>query len=187
SESPIQRAAFEGDRRGQVQQIQHETTGDSPYATEPLFPQTTPGGVSNQETAQRIAEAVQSTGLNNYDLEIRFADGVCTLRGAVDNKAQAISATEAAAKVSGVKTVLNQLTVKGHPVSVAPRGSGPTEPVASYQPYPSAQAASIAYQQQMQQQMARGGQAQSPVRTVSATGQPQMAPPQGYGPPPGYG
>ena len=106
---------------------------------------------SNQETAQRIAEAVQAAGLQNYDLEIRFVDGTCTLRGGVDNRSQAVDAATAAAKVPGVTTVLNQMTVKGQAVSVAPGGPSATEPVAMYRPYPDAQAAQLAYQQRMQQ------------------------------------
>ena len=200
SESPIQQAAFEGDRRGPVQQIQYEEAagselGDSfAYASEDLFSGPSPEAVvgggpgSNQMTAQRIAEAVQAAGLQNFDLEIRFADGTCTLRGGVDNRGQAIAAAEAAAKVSGVKTVLNQMTVKGRPVSVSPSGGGAPAATAQFQPYPDARTAQAAYQQRMQggPQMAQQpyGQGVRPVSgAMPGAGMPPGAmPPGGPGP-----
>lgn len=193
SESPIQQAAFEGDRRGPVQQIQYEAAGSTlgdqyAVASEPVLDSGSglPEGAimgGNQETAQRIAEAVQGTGLQNYDLEIRFTDGTCTLRGGVDTPSQAISAAEAAAKVPGVKTVLNQMTVQGRPVSIAQ--SGRTEPIAMYRPFPSAEAAQLAYQQQMQGGQLAQGQPYGGVQPVSGAmpggpGMPMGGP--GYGP-----
>jgi hypothetical protein len=196
SDSGVQQAAFEGDRRGPVQQIQYETPGSTlgdsfAYASEDLIAGgqgaegLPPGAVlGNQETAQRIAEAVQAVGLQNYDLEIRFSNGACTLRGGVDDSSQAVAAAEAAAKVPGVKTVLNQMTVNGRPVSVAnPAAAGPQM---TYQPYPTAQAAQLAYQQRMQggPQMAQSGQYPA-VRPVSNTT--AMPPGSPYGPMPGGG
>ncbi|MCA9053478.1 MAG: BON domain-containing protein, partial [Planctomycetaceae bacterium] len=205
ADSPIQQAGFEGERRGPVQQVQYEAAGSElgdsyAYASEQLFggePTAMPAGGdygSNQMTAQKIAEAVQSAGLQNFDLEIRFAEGTCTLRGGVDNRGQAIAAAEAAAKVPGVKTVLNQMTVKGRPVSVAVPGSGGAadQAVASFQPYPSAQAAQMAYQQRMQggPQIA-GQQYGGNVQPVSGVapgpyGMPPGGPGQMMGAPGGY-
>ena len=188
SDSGIQQAGFEGDRRGPVQQIQYEAAGSTlgdqyAYASEPVLESGAglPEGAiigGNQETAQKIAEAVQGTGLQNYDLEIRYADGTCTLRGGVDTPSQAISAAEAAAKVQGVKTVLNQMTVQGRPVSIAQRSSA-TEPLAMYRPYPNPQAAQLAYQQQMQQggQLAQGGYPGGVQPVSGAMGGPPGMPP----------
>ncbi|MFV0446685.1 MAG: BON domain-containing protein [Planctomycetaceae bacterium] len=193
TESPIQRAGFEGHRGGPVQQVQYEATGPQAgdsyaYASEELF-QGAPaagGGFDNQQTAQQIAEAVQAAGLQNYDLEIRYVDGTCTLLGGVDAKAQAVAAAEAASRVPGVKTVLNQMTVNGRPVSVVPHGDA-KEPVAMYQPYRSAQEAQLAYQRQMQaQQMAQAGP-QGGVQTVGGQMPPQYGGPGGPNVPPGYG
>lgn len=201
SSSPVQQAGFEGDgRRPKVQQIQYAEGdfGGGGFGPEPLFsspgyPATTPAGASNQETAQQVATAVQEAGLQNYDLEIRFVDGTCTLRGAVDNRNQAVAASQAAARVPGVKKVVNQMTVRGNPVSVASPESAPGEPVAMYRPYPSAQAAQLAWQQQNGQgQMAGGGYPnphQGGVRPVSGMqpGGPSTVStvPPGYAPP-GY-
>jgi osmotically-inducible protein OsmY len=171
SDSPIQQAAFEGSPFGGIQQVEFDTpaAGTTSPTEEQLFgggtlpsqsfPTTTPEAypqagttiTENQYMAQRIAEAIQASGLSNYDLEVRFADGTCTLRGAVDDRSQAIDANEAAAKVPGVATVINQLTVRGRAVSVTNRGTG-AEPLAQFSPYPSPQAAQLAWQQQMQQQ-----------------------------------
>lgn len=195
SSSPVQQAGFEGDgRRPKVQPLQYSVpegdyAGAFPSsAADSLFPSAAgayPAAISNQEVAQQIATAVQAAGLQNYDLEIRFADGTCTLRGAVDNRSQAIAASEAAAKVPGVKTVVNQMTVKGRPVSVASRDPSTAPPAAAYQPYPSAEAAQLAWQQRQQGGAANGGQGYpGPVRPVSAMqgGTPSTVPP-GYAPP----
>ncbi|MEZ6064487.1 MAG: BON domain-containing protein [Planctomycetaceae bacterium] len=181
--SPIQQAGFQGQRDGRIQQVEFEQGTAAPALEEQLFggdsfpsqsfPETTPeasfsGGSSaadNQYTAQRIAEAVQSSGLENYDLEVRYADGTCTLRGGVDNSQQAIAACESAARVQGVQRVVNQLTVRGRPVSVAPRG-GDSNPQAQFSPYGSAQAAQMAWAQQ--QGYGQQPQAGSPVQTVAA-------------------
>jgi osmotically-inducible protein OsmY len=205
SNSGVQQASFEGDRRAPVQQIQYETPGSTlndSYASvsEELFGASgstdsgmslPPGAVlSNQDTAQQIAQAVQAAGLQNYDLEIRFSDGACTLRGGVDNGGQALAAAEAAAKVPGVKQVLNQMTVNGRPVSVA--ATSPTEPVAmNYRPYASPQAAQMAYQQRMQgvqggPQFAQAGP-QGNVSQVSGMAMGPGGPPYMQGSvPPGY-
>jgi hypothetical protein len=132
--------------------------------------------------------------LENYDLEVRFKDGTASLSGAVDSRSQLVAACEAAAKVPGVKTVVNRLTVKGRPVSAASR-NGQADPatMAQFQPYASAQSAQMAWAGQGQAnpygggpQLAQGGQ--PPIRTASAEdanghGHPHAHP---HGPYPGY-
>ena len=70
-----------------------------------------PAGESNQAVVQRIAAAVQASGLSGYDMEIRFKDGACTLDGEVADSGQIAAAVAAAKGVNGVGMVANNLTV----------------------------------------------------------------------------
>jgi len=53
----------------------------------------------------------QDSGLSSKQISVQSADGVVTLSGAVDNDAQREAASKQAASVTGVKQVLNNLTV----------------------------------------------------------------------------
>ena len=84
--------------------------------------------VSNQAVAQQIAIAVQQTGLQGYDMEIRYKDGACTLAGQVANEKQIAAAVAAARNVAGVDQVNNDLTVgqaAAAPVRTAAAPAGP--------------------------------------------------------------
>ncbi len=190
--SPVQQAGFNPQGQQGVQQVDYTPSADPFGRTQPQLDSSS--AADNQIVAQQIAEAVTATGLQNYELEIRFKDGQCTLIGSVDNQSQAIAANEAAASVPGVKSVVNRLTVGGRPVSVADQqaGRGPQQ-MAQFQPYPNPQAAQMVYAGQ-QGMASRGPQAagQPPVRMVSAeNGEagPGYPPGYPYGPgayPPGY-
>ena len=123
--APVQRAVAQNQNRGQVSRISHETAAP----------------MNNQAVAQNIAESLTSAGLNGYDIEIRYMNGVASLIGAVDAPEQAMLAHRAAASVPGVNEVLNRLTVNGKPVAMpsAPRGGMPPQgamPVAYQQGAP---------------------------------------------------
>jgi len=53
----------------------------------------------------------QDSGLSSKQLQVQSSDGVVTLSGTVDNSAQRDAAGRQAATVSGVKTVVNNLTI----------------------------------------------------------------------------
>lgn len=73
---------------------------------------------SNQEVAQNIAEALASSGLSGYDIEVRFKSGIVSLIGNVEDKEQVARAQQAAESVPGVNQVINKLTAKGQPVAI---------------------------------------------------------------------
>lgn len=77
---------------------------------------------SNQEVAQNIATALSSTGLNRYDIEVRYKNGIASLIGNVDDPSQAMMAQQAAYSVDGVGQVINELRVKGQPAPQMPPG-----------------------------------------------------------------
>ena len=90
-------------------------------------PAAAPAGPSNQQVAQGIADQLAEAGLNGYDIEIRFKNGVCSLIGDVSNPAEAQRAQQAAESVNGVQQVLNRLSVGGQaaaPMSAPPQQYG---------------------------------------------------------------
>jgi hypothetical protein len=66
---------------------------------------------SNQETAERIKQALLQARLGGNDINIDYANGVATLTGAVNTPDQKHAAQSAAGKVPGVKRVENKLAV----------------------------------------------------------------------------
>jgi osmotically-inducible protein OsmY len=111
--SPIQHATgTRGPDRPQVQRINHEAQ-----------PEAAP--LSNQQVAQSIADQLTSAGLNGYDIEIRYKNGVASLIGSVDAKEQAMLAQRATMSVPGVSQVLNRLTVNGQAVNIPPTAGAP--------------------------------------------------------------
>jgi osmotically-inducible protein OsmY len=87
-------------------------------------PAPAPAQKSNQETAQQIAQAVQSCGVDCEMMTVRFKDGVCTLEGSVGTAAERQALHRAAAAVPGVRQMNNRLTV-AQPVA---RVSAPANP-----------------------------------------------------------
>jgi osmotically-inducible protein OsmY len=67
----------------------------------------------NQQTAQRVADALERVGLTGYEIEIRFEDGIATLAGEVATAEQLQVARIAASTVQGVSEVRNRLQVTG--------------------------------------------------------------------------
>jgi osmotically-inducible protein OsmY len=104
--SQVARAGYEGGPRQQVQQVSHEAPA-----------------LDNQSVAQSIADALSSSGLSGYDIEVRFSNGVATLAGKVDSPAAAERAHQACQGVPGVQQVNNRLTVNGLP-AVPPQQPG---------------------------------------------------------------
>jgi hypothetical protein len=90
----------------------------------------------NQMTAQQIAGALSGAGLNGYDIEIQYQNGMASLLGSVATPEQRMWVTKVASQVPGVQAVDNRLALSGNPYSsaktlVQPQGS----PVASHAVY----------------------------------------------------
>lgn len=92
---PVRSAGFEGQMNPAVSQTQ--------YAPQQ--------GPSNQEVAQGIARALSSAGLQGYDVDIRFQDGTASLIGKVATPQQRAMAQQITSRVSGVRSVSNQLQI----------------------------------------------------------------------------
>src|SRR5215469_4209947 len=67
-------------------------------------------------TSDVQAKFSQDSGLSSKQLSVQAANGVVTLTGTVDNDAQRNAASQQAASVPGVKTVVNNLQVGPAPV-----------------------------------------------------------------------
>ena len=190
--NPIQTAGFEktAETPFGVQTVAHEPSaapmapaaGNEPAALPPSVEQalpvaTTPQAAptpapspakrSNQAVAQDIAKALSSVGLNRYDLEIRYKNGLCSLIGAVQHPAEAAQAAMICSHIDGVENVSNQLTVNGRP----------SQPMIE---------AAYAEAQQRMQAMQAGQQAPQAQQFAAAPQDPRFAAPQGQ-PMPGYG
>lgn len=98
---------------------------------------------SNQEMAERIAQALAKGGLSGFDLEVRFQDGVALIGGAVANPSQRARITQIVSNQDGVESVDNQVTVatpaalrRQQQAAMTPPAAyrGPIHPVAYQQP-----------------------------------------------------
>lgn len=92
---------------------------------------------NNQRTAEQVAKAISSVGLNGYDIQIRFENGIAQLAGSVSNPQQWREASQAVYKVPGVQRVDNRLRVENQqqagPISQASfQGGAPMPPQAGY-------------------------------------------------------
>jgi osmotically-inducible protein OsmY len=99
-----------GDRRGRIQKVN--------YAAD------------NQAVAEQIGGALGAAGLEGYDIEVRFSNGVCTLAGEVDSPQQAAQAQQLVSQVPGVEQVSNRLRVPGMRPGMQPgmQGGPPAGP-----------------------------------------------------------
>ncbi|QGJ69811.1 Hypothetical protein PBC10988_14980 [Planctomycetales bacterium 10988] len=100
--------------------------------------------VGNQEANLAIANAVASRleaakdSLEDYDIDIRFKDGVCWLRGQVGTREQLFQAIAIAKNTEGVRQVINELEVVPHleQPTAAPSQVSKLPPVATTQSMP---------------------------------------------------
>ena len=83
-------------------------------------------------TSDVQAKFSQDSGLSSKQLSVQAANGVVTLSGAVDNDAQRNAASQQAASVPGVKTVVNNLQVG--PASADAQASQPAPETAAAPP-----------------------------------------------------
>jgi osmotically-inducible protein OsmY len=98
----VQQAGYEGASRGGVRPVNHEIT------------QTAAGAArSNEAMAQEIAGALAGAGIQGYDIEVRYTQGVAALVGEVGSAQEASIAQQAAESVPGVNKVLNKLSFPG--------------------------------------------------------------------------
>ena len=130
---PVRTAAVEqAESTPRIEQVAHQqpnllpTKPAKPLAAEPKQPQRT-----NQAVAQDIAKALSQAGLNKYDLEIRYKNGLCTLIGGVGSPQEAAQADYLCRNVDGVANVSNQLTVNGRP-AITGRAAMPQAVPAGY-------------------------------------------------------
>ncbi len=139
-----------------------------------------PGMPQNQQVAQHIADALVAHGLGDFDLEIRYKNGVCSLIGDVHTPHQAAAAYQLASSVPGVQQVVTRMRAGGQPFDPAAAvqqvqylappqhpGAGPQLPI----------------QQMGAQYPGQQMGAQYPAQQMSA----QVGPPPSYGPPQGGG
>jgi osmotically-inducible protein OsmY len=123
-EPAVQQAGFEGASRGGVRPVNHEvipTAGGAPQ--------------SNEAVARDIAGALAGSGLQGYDIEVRYKGGVAALVGDVGSAQEAQVAQQAAESVPGVNRVLNSLTVNGQPAG-SQSAMGPGGPQGGYPALP---------------------------------------------------
>jgi osmotically-inducible protein OsmY len=130
--------------RGAIRQVTAEAEAPAgPAAQAPA------AGSGNQEKAMQIGRALESAGLNGYDIEILFQNGQAVLRGSVGSPEQVAGASRIAQSVPGVQSVANQLRV-GQTPQQAGQQRDPRLAMAAYQ-----QQAQMAQMQQAQMQGGR--------------------------------
>lgn len=153
-EPAVQQAGFDGmARSGGVRQVNHEATPAAMPAA---------ASRSNEQVAREVAGALGGAGLQGYDIEVRYKEGVAALLGEVGSAQEAAIAQQAAESVPGVNQVLNRLTINGQP-AMAPQGQMAPQQMAP--------------QQMMPQQMGPGGYGYPAIPTGYQA-------PQGYPPAP---
>lgn len=81
-------------------------------------------------TSDVQAKFGQDSGLSSKQLSVQAANGVVTLSGTVDNDAQRNAASQQAASIPGVKTVVNNLQVGPAPVEAQAAQPAPETPAA---------------------------------------------------------
>ena len=142
-----------------------------PMPAQPI--ETASTGRTNQQVAQDIAGALSQAGLNKYDLEIRFKNGICSLIGGVGSPQEAAQADYLCRNIDGVQSVNNQLTVNGRLASAyAPAQAQGVQPVAGQAP---------------QMPQGYGGQPIQTAQMMAPMGAPQMGMPAPMGGPSAYG
>lgn len=91
---------------------------------------------ANQKTANDIAKALRAARLNGYNIEVEYKNGAATLIGDVPTAQQRDMAAQVTRQVPGVKSVINQLSVKqaaqkaaARPTAAAPAARKPQAPI----------------------------------------------------------
>lgn len=93
-----------------VQQVDNRLTAPGMRPAAPAAAAT-----PNQAVAERIAGALAQAGLGANDVEVRFNNGVATLRGVVGSPQQAGFAEQVVMQVPGVQEINNELQVAARP------------------------------------------------------------------------
>jgi len=137
---------------------------------------------ANQETAERVKDALKKAKLSGYEIDISVAGGVASLSGMVGSPQQRLAAQNAASSVKGVSRVdASRLTV------AEPMPRGAIQQAAASQP----RSARPSRARQVNYQTAAYDGIEPSQLPAEAPMQPeamQQIPPQGgpaYGPPPG--
>jgi osmotically-inducible protein OsmY len=69
----------------------------------------------NQQVAENIAKALRDARLNRFEMDVEFANGVCTLSGKVGTPQQREQANQVVSRVKGVTRVVNRLQPMSSP------------------------------------------------------------------------
>jgi osmotically-inducible protein OsmY len=103
-------------------------------------PANPPAVRSNQQVAEDIAKALRGARLNRFEMDVEFANGVCTLSGKVGTPQQKAQATQVVSKVQGVTRVVNRLqSMPAPPANAFPSRQLPSAaPIAGNRHAPSA-------------------------------------------------
>jgi hypothetical protein len=96
--------------------------------------------LTNQQTAEDIAARLRQSGvLRHYDVDISFQDGVAELKGSVADAGQRDRVVQLVQEVSGIRRVVDHLSVAGALVPVQAGGApGALPPVPPVGPPPAA-------------------------------------------------
>ena len=70
---------------------------------------------NNQDVAEQIAAGLTSAGLDGYDIQIRFQNGVAVLDGSVGTQAERATAQKIVSSAQGVRSVANRLSCADEP------------------------------------------------------------------------
>jgi osmotically-inducible protein OsmY len=131
--APVQQASHEAPQGG-VQKADYQAKNSNIASPIQLvdFSTTAPDlpAANNQQVAESIAAALQQSGINGYDIEVRYENGVASLAGNVGTPEQRFLAERAVSSIQGVQKVDNRLTF-AQPQGGMPQGGMPTRP-ASY-------------------------------------------------------
>lgn len=98
--SLIQRVGHQAGKPSAVRRMGHTQTAQPQSAI-----------VQNQQVAEQIAKTLRSAGLSDYDISVRYQNGLAMLVGSVASPQQRAQAGQIVRQVPGVQQVNNQLSV----------------------------------------------------------------------------
>lgn len=116
SSNPIQKVSGEAGQGGATNAAFF--TGSKPKS----------GGASDQQTAERIASAIKSSGIHGHEIDLKFANGVAVLDGRAADPRTISQLTQVVSRVPGVQQVENRLTAPG--MRPAPAPTTPNQAIA---------------------------------------------------------
>jgi osmotically-inducible protein OsmY len=142
SKSPILQAGFDPEQNKSSLQQANFLAGDNKAKAEPVSfaAPAAPSRAQNQAVAQKIGQALGQAGLRGFDIELRYKDGVAGLAGTVSDPAQVQLAERVVSSIPEVKSVDNQLAVRGSVTQPSTAIPAPIMPVSHQMGAPMQQA-----------------------------------------------